>query len=101
MATHSSVLVRRIHGQRSLVGYSPWNRNELDMTKGLTLFTFFPWRLARSSPPRKQRVLSHPLCPPPHQASTFCGSKTHLSARELRLGTRCLVTPELIPFQSK
>ena len=25
MATHSSVLAWRIHGQRSLVGYSPWN----------------------------------------------------------------------------
>ena len=25
------------HGQRSLVGYSPWGRKELDMTKQLTL----------------------------------------------------------------
>ena len=24
MATHSSILAWRIHGQRSLVGYSPW-----------------------------------------------------------------------------
>ena len=29
------------HGQRSLVGYSPWGHKELDMTKGLTL-TYFP-----------------------------------------------------------
>jgi len=25
------------HGQRSLVGYSPWGRKELDMTEKLTL----------------------------------------------------------------
>ena len=26
-----------LHGQRSLIGYSPWGRKELDRTKGLTL----------------------------------------------------------------
>ena len=26
-------LPEEFHGQRSLVGYSPWNRKELDMTK--------------------------------------------------------------------
>ena len=33
METHSSILVWRIHGQRSLVGYSPWGRNESGMTE--------------------------------------------------------------------
>ena len=34
MATHSSILALRIpHGQRSLVGYSPWGRKELDRTE--------------------------------------------------------------------
>ena len=33
MATHSSVLPGEPHGQRSLVGYSPWGLKELDMTK--------------------------------------------------------------------
>ena len=33
MATHSSTLAWEIHGQRSLAGYSPWGRKELDMTK--------------------------------------------------------------------
>ena len=28
MATHSSILAWRIHGQRSLVGYSPWGHKE-------------------------------------------------------------------------
>ena len=30
---HSSVFAWRTHRQRSLVGYSPWNHEELDMTK--------------------------------------------------------------------
>ena len=34
MATHSSILAWRFpHGQRSLVGYSPWGGKELDMTE--------------------------------------------------------------------
>ena len=30
MATHSSILAWRIHGQRTLAGYSPWGRKESD-----------------------------------------------------------------------
>ena len=30
MITHSSILARKIHGQRSLVGCSPWCRKESD-----------------------------------------------------------------------
>ena len=33
MAMYSSILAWRIHGQRSLVGYSPWGPKESDMTK--------------------------------------------------------------------
>ena len=33
MATHSSTLAWRIHGQRSLVGYSPQGHKESDMTE--------------------------------------------------------------------
>ena len=33
MATYSSTLAWKIHGWRSLVGYSPWGRNELDTTE--------------------------------------------------------------------
>ena len=32
MATHSSILPRESHGQRSLVGYGPWGRQESDTT---------------------------------------------------------------------
>ena len=33
MATHSSILPGKSHGQKSLVGYSPWGCKELDMTE--------------------------------------------------------------------
>ena len=32
MATHSSILACKSHGQRSLVGYSPWGCKESDTT---------------------------------------------------------------------
>ena len=34
MATHSSILAWRIHGQRSLAGYSSWGHKESDTTEG-------------------------------------------------------------------
>ena len=36
MATHSVFLPGEFHGQRSLVGYSPWGHKELDTTERLT-----------------------------------------------------------------
>ena len=38
MATHSSILAGEFHGQRRLVGYSPWDHKELDKTERLTLW---------------------------------------------------------------
>jgi len=35
MASHSSTLAWKIHGQRSLVGCSPWGRQELGTTERL------------------------------------------------------------------
>ena len=35
MATHSSTPPRKFHGQRSLVGYSPWGHEESDTTERL------------------------------------------------------------------
>ena len=37
MATLSSILAWEIHGQRSLEGYSPWGRKELDTTERLSV----------------------------------------------------------------
>ena len=42
MATDSSVLPRKSHGQRSLVGYSPWDCKELDTTERLSRHTRYP-----------------------------------------------------------
>ena len=36
MATHSSSLAWKIHGQRSLVGYSPWGSKDSDTTERLS-----------------------------------------------------------------
>ena len=33
LATHFSILACEIHGQRSLVGYSPWSLKESDTTE--------------------------------------------------------------------
>ena len=41
MATNSGILAREFHGQRSLAGYSPWSRKELDMIKRLSSFPTF------------------------------------------------------------
>ena len=51
MATHSSILAWRIHGQRSLVGYSPWGHKESDTTERLTtvLFIIGRWGLPLDS----------------------------------------------------
>ena len=35
MATQSSILPGKSHGQRRLAGYSPWGRKESDMTERL------------------------------------------------------------------
>ena len=37
MAIHSSTIAWKSHGQRSLVGYSPWGRKESDTTERLYL----------------------------------------------------------------
>ena len=41
MATHSSISSGKSHGQRGLVGYSPWGHKESDMTELLTLSHLF------------------------------------------------------------
>ena len=47
MATNSSILPRESHGQRSLAGYSPWGREELDTTDPPTVSLLrLPWWLS-------------------------------------------------------
>ena len=44
MATHSSTLAWKIPWMRNLVGYSPWDCKESDMTERLYLLTYMPGR---------------------------------------------------------
>ena len=39
MATHFNILAGKFHGQRSLVGYGPWDRKESDTTERLSMQT--------------------------------------------------------------
>ena len=43
MAARSSILAGKFHGQRSLVGYTPWSHKELDMTEHTTQKLNFLW----------------------------------------------------------
>ena len=44
IATHLSILAWRIHGQRSLVGSSPWGHKELDTFEQQTLSYFHSFK---------------------------------------------------------
>ena len=44
MAPTPVLLPGKSHGQRSLVGCSPWGHEESDMTERLSLFIFMHWR---------------------------------------------------------
>ena len=67
-------LPREFHGQRSLVGYSPWGRKELDMTERLTLSLSFQW-LECFLPSGCEKVFQvHPihfLAPDPESATSL------------------------------
>ena len=59
MASHSSILPGEFHGQRSLVGYSPWGLKESDMTEKLTLNTTskdFTGGTVEKNPPAMQQM---------------------------------------------
>ena len=45
MATHSSILPGKSHGQRSLAGCSPWGRKESDTTEQLHFLSFLSFFL--------------------------------------------------------
>ena len=61
MATHPSIFAWKIHGQRRLVGYSPWGRKELDRTEWetLSLFFFFFILLSTETLPYVKSLLLH------------------------------------------
>ena len=51
MATHSSILAWKFHGQKNLVGYRPWGHKESDTTEhtcaaiGVSSTTETTWRI--------------------------------------------------------
>ena len=50
MATRSSIIAWEIHGQRSLVGSSPWGRKESDMTEHLNNNNKWPGSVPKAQP---------------------------------------------------
>ena len=48
MGTHSNILPRGSHGQRSLIGYSPWGRKESDTTEQIHFVYFYLYRFIHS-----------------------------------------------------
>ena len=84
MATHSSTLAWEIHGQRSLMGYSPWDRKESDTSKQLTLslsvtFKFCPLQNLLEAKPRDLLL--------PHKQEASEAPETQLHALLFRLLT--------------
>ena len=63
MANYSSILAWEIHGQRSLVGYSPWGHKELDTTERLSLssLTYGKWTYCKYT---NTTILCMPMCAP-------------------------------------
>ena len=53
MATHSSILAWRIHGQTSLAGYIPWGCKESDITELLSMRTLREWGGRKAKRARK------------------------------------------------
>ena len=37
------IVPEKFHGQKSLVGYSPWDRKELNMTEHIHTFCIYPY----------------------------------------------------------
>ena len=56
MAAHSSILPEEFHGQRRLVGYSPWGHIESDKSEWLTLSLHFLVAKTVKNPPAVQKT---------------------------------------------
>ena len=81
LATYSSILPGNFHGQRSLVGYSPWGRKESGTTEQLTLTYLNDGRGNEDNGDLLQKVPCRPCytqCPQPCSRPPL----THASARD-------------------
>ena len=70
MAIHSSTIAWKIHGQRSLAGYSPWGRKESDTTERLHFHFLIPQAVTKWS--KDQEKVTEKGMFGPH-ASPFSG----------------------------
>ena len=83
MATHSSTVVQRIHGQRSLVGYSPWGPKKLEMTEQFSLThssLFLDWIINSPIQDNKDRTFNYrkPPCAKKYSKHFTCFSAFNL-----------------------
>ena len=63
MDTHSVFWPEEFHGQRSLVGYSPWGHKESDMTERLSKHTNQSWIFSESCSVGSDSLIPHGLQP--------------------------------------
>ena len=74
MATHSSILAGESHGQRNLMGYSPWGSKESDRTERMSTHAVFVTKFSPKdlyqlpSFPSEYKVLLSPNHPKPSVA---------------------------------
>ena len=74
MATNSSVLSWRTHGQRSLAGYSPWGCKKSDMTERLTHPSVFHTEVTREN---YGCHTNHTFSSVAHLCLTLCNPMNH------------------------
>ena len=88
MATHSSILAWKIHGWRSLEGYSPWGHKESDTTERLHFPCYKDRMYLDRVLPCKQRpsltqfqnsfqLSSSTSCIYPRKLNAYVHTKTH------------------------
>ena len=86
MATHSVLLPGRSHGERSLVGYSPWGRKESDTTERLHFTS--PWVKEKQAVDRERGRKTEVLCQ--HTTHmTHIHTKTHTCPFHAHVKTLC------------
>ena len=103
MATHSSILAGDFHGQRHLVGHSPWSHKESDTTEWLT-FSGKSLQVVISSVQFSRSVVSNSLQPHESQhARPPCPSPTpgvHSDSCPSSQWCHPAISSSVVPFSS-
>ena len=82
MAAHSSIPAWKTHGQRSLVGYSPWGLKSQKIDSFTHLLTPTPYSPPFSLPRGNHKSFTHLLTPTAYSppSSVPCGNHSLISA---------------------